>query len=147
MVPHPLPSAWPARISGASSRTCKRGAASCDASGATGGGMADPRAHVLRLLAMRHAIASEPSARYNTTAAQRDRIIWRLQHGPATRDTRTRECDAPSVTKRISELRRMGWPIVGHWAYEGASDGSANAATLYSLAVIDTPQRDLFGTE
>jgi len=128
-------------------RPAPDGAASRDASGATGGGMADTRAHALRLLAMRHAIASEPSARYNTTAAQRDRIIRRLQHGPATRDTLARECYVPCITKRISELRRMGWPIAGHWAYEGAPDGSANAATLYSLAVIDTAQRDLFATE
>ena len=77
------------------------------------------------------------AARYNRTAVQRERILHRLRQGPATRAELERECGAASVTKRISELRRKGFRIVGQWAEATAPDGGINACTLYSLAVDD----------
>ncbi len=71
---------------------------------------------------------------YNTTARQRERILERLQHGPATRADLERECWAPSVTKRIAELRRKGWRILSPWAAYTAPDGSVSGAVLYTLA-------------
>ena len=71
---------------------------------------------------------------YNTTAAQRARICRRLQSGPATRPELERECWAPSVTKRIAELRREGWPILSTWTACTAPDGSVSGAVLYTLA-------------
>lgn len=70
---------------------------------------------------------------YNTTAAQRTRILKRLQCGPATRTELERECWAPSVTKRIAELRREGWPILSPWTAYTAPDGSVSGAVLYTL--------------
>lgn len=95
------------------------------------------------LQVVRH-LAPGPAARYNRTALQRERIVHRLQHGPATRAEVERECGCPSVTKRVSELRRAGWRISGEWIEATAPDGSVNAQTLYSLAGDDTAQRDLF---
>lgn len=70
---------------------------------------------------------------YNTTAAQRARICRRLQCGPATRPELERECWAPSVTKRIAELRREGWPIFSTWTTDRAPDGSVSGAVVYTL--------------
>lgn len=53
------------------------------------------------------------AARCNDAALQRQCIVQRLQREPATRTDLERKCDAPSVTKRISELRRFGWRIPG----------------------------------
>lgn len=89
-------------------------------------------------------LAPAQAARYNRTAAQRERILRRLQRGPATRLALERECAAPSVTKRISELRRAGWAIESQWIEVAASDGTLNEATLYSLADADALQGDLF---
>ena len=82
---------------------------------------------------------------YNTTARQRERILKRLQHSPATRTELERECWAPSVTKRIAELRREGWPILSTWTACTAPDGSVSGAVLYTLAAgtADTAQMDL----
>ncbi len=91
-----------------------------------------------------HKLAPEQAAQYNGAALQRERIGHRLQRGPATRAELERECDCPSVTKRISELRRAGMRIEGQWTEATAADGRINACTLYSLADADTAQRDLF---
>lgn len=91
-------------------------------------------------------LAPEQAAQYNGTPLQRERILHRLRHGPATRAELERECDCPSVTKRISELRRAGWRIEGQWTEATAADGRINACTLYRLRLADddTAQRDLF---
>ena len=95
------------------------------------------------LEALRH-LAPAQAARYNTAALQRKRILHRLSEGPATRPELERASGAPSVTKRISELRRDGWHIAGQWIEATAPDGRLNAQTLYSLADDDTAQGDLF---
>ena len=82
-------------------------------------------------------LAPSQAARYNRTALQRERIVHRLRQGPATRAELERECGAASVTKRISELRRKGFRIVGEWGEATAHDGSVNACTFYRLAVDD----------
>lgn len=92
---------------------------------------------------VRH-LAPAQAARYNRTALQRERILHRLRQGPATRAELERECGCPSVTKRISELRRVGYRIDRAWLTETAPDGGVNMQTLYSLADDDTAQRDLF---
>lgn len=81
----------------------------------------------------------------NTTAAQRARIILHLQCLPASRRVLERECWVPSVTKRISELRREGWPIVSTRTTETGPDGSVSDAVVYSLAgsPADGPQLTL----
>ena len=81
----------------------------------------------------------------NTTAGQRARIIGRLQCMPSTRRVIERECWVPSVTKRISELRREGWPILSTWTTETGPDGSVSDAVVYSLTggPADEPQLPL----
>lgn len=84
------------------------------------------------------------AARYNGTAQQRARIVERLRRRPATRSEIERDCSVPSVTKRISELRRIGWRIEGKTINETAPDGGVNLATVYSLNDGTTAQADLF---
>ena len=90
----------------------------------------------------------ELAARYNTTAQQRARIRHRLRTGPATRPELERECNAPSVTKRISELRaigrREGWRIDSEQINVTAPDGGVNVATVYRLTEGTAAQPDLF---
>ncbi len=78
-------------------------------------------------------IESAGAARYNGTALQRERILNRLRQGPATRAQLTKDCDCPSVTKRISELRRMGLPISTRWVQEVSPARRMNFTALYSL--------------
>lgn len=92
---------------------------------------------------VRH-LAPDLAARYNGAARQRECIVRRLRRGAATRAELERDCYAPSVTKRISELRRMGWRIEGEPINETAPDGSLNVATVYSLTDGDSAQSDLF---
>ena len=89
-------------------------------------------------------LAAAQAAPYNGVALQRERILQRLRQGPATRAELERECASPSATKRLSELRRAGWPIDRQWIGATAADGRINAQTLYSLADADTAQADLF---
>lgn len=88
-----------------------------------------------------------PGGRPNTAQAQRDRVLCRLQAGPATAAVLSRECYCPSPTKRISELRRLGWPIQSQWIERPEPDGSVSPAVLYSLpADADPAQLPLFPT-
>ena len=100
----------------------------------------NPLAHV-------HRLAPGVAARYNGAARQRERILSRLRRGPATRAELERACNAPSVTKRISELCRKGWRIAGEAISETAPDGSVNVAKLYHLVEGDSAQADLFETQ
>lgn len=83
-------------------------------------------------------------ALYNGSKLQRQRILQRLQRGPATRVELEHDCNAPSATKRVSELRGMGWPIESREELRTGPDGMVNVATVYSLADVDTSQGDLF---
>jgi Helix-turn-helix domain len=85
------------------------------------------------------------ATQYNGAAQQRERILARLRQGPATRSELQYGCRAPSVTKRISELRRDGWRIESEWIREIAPDGSLNRTMLYRLCEEDDePQAGLF---
>lgn len=90
----------------------------------------------------------ELAARYNNAAQQRARILRRLRMGTATRPELERECNAPSVTKRISELRAIGrcegWRIDSEQINVTAPDGGVNVATVYRLSEDDGAQPDLF---
>jgi len=89
--------------------------------------------------------AVAPGARRNTAQAQRERVLSRLQAGPATPAALVRDCHCPSPTKRVSELRRQGWPIRSKWIELREPDGSVSPATLYSLvAGADPAQLHLF---
>jgi hypothetical protein len=93
-----------------------------------------------------HALdAAAPGARRNTARAQRDRVLARLQAGPVTAAELARACYCPSPTKRVSELRRRGWPIRSAWIECREPDGSVSPATVYSLpADTDPAQLHLF---
>lgn len=85
------------------------------------------------------------SGRPNTARAQRERVLMRLQAGPATAAELARECYCPSPTKRVSELRRVGWPIRSEWIELREPDGTVSPATLYTLpADADPAQLALF---
>lgn len=88
--------------------------------------------------------AQAVAGRYHGAALQRSRIIARLLRGPASRPELERVCGAPSVTKRISELRRMGFQITGGWAPMTGPDGTVNVVMVYALAERDDRQGDLF---
>ena len=83
-------------------------------------------------------------APYNDTALQWKRILRRLVSGPATRAELERDCNVPSATKRISEMRRAGWRIDSREELHTGSDGTVNVATVYSMADDNTAQSDLF---
>lgn len=81
---------------------------------------------------------------YNDTAAQRSAILKRLSLGPATAEQLQADCDVPCPTKRISELRRLGYPIHTDEAARVTAGGAVNRVGLYTLRAPDTRQPDLF---
>ena len=92
-------------------------------------------------------IAADQSRPYYGAALQRSCIMARLMRGPATRHELERLCLAPSVTKRISELRGQGFPIDGGWAPMAGPGGSRSVVMVYALAAEEDRQGDLFGEE
>lgn len=89
-------------------------------------------------------IAAGESRPYHGTALQKSRIVARLMRGPASRPELELVCGAPSVTKRISELRREGFEIVAGWAPVSGPGGTVSVVTVYALAERDERQGDLF---
>lgn len=86
---------------------------------------------------------------YNSAALQKSCITHFLARRGAVGALRLeieQACDAPCVTKRISELRRDGVPIqTGRDAVE--SERGQNRAARYFLLVNDPLQRELFPCE
>ena len=82
------------------------------------------------------------TAQRNGVAAQHERLIQRLRQGWATRAELEFVCNSPSVTKRLSELRRLGWPIESEWVSEIAPDRSIRKTKRYRLREGDTPAQD-----
>lgn len=82
-----------------------------------------------------------PELAPNFTRAQRARIVARLQAGPCDGPTLAAACWAPSVTKRLSELRREGWPIRTTWAQRIGPDGTASVVAVYALAEERDPRQ------
>jgi len=82
-----------------------------------------------------------PAAPRNAVGLQRERVLARLKAGPASRAALCRECSCPSVTKRVSELRRMGWAIRSQWIEEREPDGSVSPTVLYSLPSDADPEQ------
>lgn len=92
--------------------------------------------------------ADEGGWPYNGTARQRACIVARLMRGPASRGELEGECGAPCVTKRVSELRALGYAIRSTWVHRPGPAGTAgNLTTLYALVTRDDRQRDLFASE
>ncbi len=86
-----------------------------------------------------------PGLQRNTVRAQRERVLARLQAGPASVGVLARECYCPSPTKRVSELRRLGFRIASDWIERREPDGTVSPAVLYRLAAdLDTAQLPLF---
>lgn len=81
---------------------------------------------------------------YNGTAAQRAAILARLSAGPATAEQLMADCNVPCPTKRLSELRRLGYPIHTDDADRLNAGGSVNRVGLYSLDATESRQPDLF---
>jgi hypothetical protein len=100
--------------------------------------------HASDLVAM---LPAELAANYNGTALQRDRLLHCLRLvGPAGMlgPELARVCNVPSITKRISELRRAGHEIDTEPGHVVASDGSVSACARYVLRCADDAQGDLF---
>jgi hypothetical protein len=89
-------------------------------------------------------LAARSHAGYWTAAMQRSCVLAALLRGPATRAALSQSCASPSVTKRISELRRQGFAIVSGWAPIAGPGGTVSLTAIYYLAEPDTRQRDLF---
>ena len=82
---------------------------------------------------------------YNGTARQRACILARLKRGPASRGELERECGAPCVTKRVSELRTLGYAICSTWVHgSGPAGTGGNVTTVYALVTPDKRQGELF---
>lgn len=90
-------------------------------------------------------VARHAGGPYRSAALQRSCVLARLMCGPASKAELEQGCRVPSVTKRISELRAGGFPIVGGWAIVTGPDGTATATMVYALAACDQSQGDLFG--
>ncbi len=85
--------------------------------------------------------------RYNGTAAQRARIVATLRRaGPAglLSPELAAECSAPCITKRVSELRRMGYPIDSTLQAVALADGTVSLLARYVLDDSPSNQQDLF---
>lgn len=54
------------------------------------------------------------------------------------------DCNVPCPTKRLSELRRLGYSIHTNAADRLNAGGSVNRVGLYVLLAPDTRQPDLF---
>jgi len=91
-----------------------------------------------------HGVAATQGRSYYGTALQKSCILARLLRGPASRQELERRCGAPSVTKRISELRRDGFNITSGWAPMAGPGGLISVQTVYALVEIDSRQADLF---
>lgn len=89
-------------------------------------------------------IAADKVRPYYGAALQRSCILARLMRGPVARQELERVCGAPSVTKRISELRRQGFPIFGGFAPISGPGGTISVCMIYSLDTPDDRQGDLF---
>lgn len=70
---------------------------------------------------------------YLNAERQRSFILARLARGPARRSELEAECGAASATKRLSELRRQGWPITTTWTTRRPLGGFAAVEAVYSL--------------
>ena len=85
-------------------------------------------------------LAPEVRSRYASSAAQRERILWRLLKGPATREE-LELLGVPSATKRISELRRVGHHIDGEAVTVVTADGHVSLTVRYALAEVETKRQ------
>lgn len=98
---------------------------------------------------MRHnpldAIGAASSAPYYGAGLQRTCILARLMDGPATKQQLEHSCRSPTVTKRISELRRQGFAIVSGWVSVAGPGGTVSLTTVYSMAEPNDRQGNLFG--
>lgn len=100
--------------------------------------------HAADLVAM---VPPELAAKYNGAALQRERLLHCLrQAGPAGMlgAELARVCNVPSVTKRISELRKAGAEIDSEADHVQAADGTVSACARYVLRVADDAQGELF---
>ena len=76
--------------------------------------------------------------------AQRARLIaWLRAHGPTSCPALADACDVPSVTSRVSELIRDGWPIRRIGGRLLTKRGAWRRTTIYELTG-PAPQADLF---
>ena len=89
--------------------------------------------------------ATEAGQPCNGSAQQRACILARLMCGPVSRPELEYGCCAPSATKRISELRAMGYRIRSSWAFRPVPGGAKSVVTVYELVSPDDRQGDLFG--
>ena len=79
-------------------------------------------------------------------AAQHRQIIAALRLGECTNAEFVRTHDIPSSTKRISELKAMGWPITGRKSTGLNADGTRLRIGVMLYRLDGThPQGDLFG--
>jgi Helix-turn-helix domain len=95
----------------------------------------------------RRLLASGQAARYNGSVQQRARIIEALQAaGPRgiVGPELARLVNAPCHTKRISELRGLGFSISTRAAVIAGADGTVNTVALYVLETGPVAQGDLF---
>lgn len=70
---------------------------------------------------------------------------WLQCHGRTACGELASACDVPSVTKRISELIRAGWPITRERGHVLTERGIRRRTTFYELTGPH-PQADLFTT-
>ena len=94
-----------------------------------------------------HCFAQALGPRRNKTAAQRARILTALrQAGPSgmLSSDLAAVCGVPCITKRVSELRRMGYPIGGGLQARTVPDGTLSPQACYVLDDSPSNQQDLF---
>lgn len=85
--------------------------------------------------------------RYNTTAAQRARIVECLRRaGPAglLSPDLAAAGSAPCITKRVSELRRQGYRIDSTLQARSLADGTVSLLARYVLDDSPSDQLDMF---
>lgn len=102
---------------------------------------------ILTPVDLQDALPSDLASSYNRSALQRERILAALASAGAAGllgSELAQRCQVPSVTKRISELRRAGHQIDSE-ADHLTGPGGVSACVRYVLASRTQAQGDLFG--
>lgn len=107
-------------------------------------------AHMLHSVDLVAMVPLELASHYNTASLQRERLLHCLASAGAAGvlgPDLGRLCNVPSLTKRISELRRAGHEIDTEAGHVVADDGTVSACARYVLRTECDAQGRLFGDD
>lgn len=72
-------------------------------------------------------------ANRNSAAAQRDRLLSALRHGPVDTQHASRKLDIIHPPRRVFELRKLGYKITTAWVDRFTEAGQPHRVGIYTL--------------